>query len=184
MNYHIELKTLKPVYESILNLQEIENVINHSPITKGYSPNKDHNGLFYYNSTQTITDLVKSYLPDSLAKTGEVSFCKIIGGIVPHRDHDCKSKINIYLRAGSARTVFFKDPGYPGKSFHNDDRHNIYNYKEDNLRVSETFIANDNEVYLLDTSCIHCVILPPNEYRIIVSISFDEEYVNVLEQLS
>jgi len=183
MDDYIKLPKFSDIFANKLNLVAIENSINSSQITKGYSPNKDQNGLFYYESTQEVTNTVRSLLPENLSNCGEVSFCRIIGGIVPHKDHDCKSKINIYLRAGKAQTIFFDDPGIPGSSYHGDDRHNIYNYKRDNLRISSRFVAEDNDVYLLDTSRIHCVILPPNEYRIIVSISFTEFYADIFDRL-
>lgn len=183
MNDYTKLPKLSVIFENKLNLTAIENSINSSQVTKGYSPNKDQYGLFYYESTQVVTKIVKSLLPENLSKCGEVSFCRIIGGIVPHKDHDCKSKINIYLRATAGQTIFFDDPGKPGTSFHGDDRHNIYDYKKDNLRVSSRFVARDNDVYLLDTSRIHCVILPPTEYRIIVSISFTESYAKIFGNL-
>lgn len=165
---------------TVLNTEAVENIINQSSSFKGYSPNKDDNGLFYFNSSEEITEFVKHALPAGLRELGRVSLCKIIGGAVPHRDHDCKCKINFYLRSGDAKTFFFSDPDIPGYSYNNDNQHNIYSLKEHRLKRTCDFVAKDGDIIALDTSQIHAVSLPQGNTRIIVSISFDILYEDLL----
>lgn len=165
---------------TIFNISEIENIIQTSPSFKSYSPVQDGNGLFYYAATESIINQVKNILPSILQDEAEVVLCKIYKGALPHRDHDCKCKINFYLKTGNAKTVYFSEPTIHGYSYNNDNQHNMYDIKQHRLRKTGSFIASEGETYLLDTSQIHAVIMPEETTRIIVSISFNRSYDEIL----
>ena len=162
------------------DISEIENIIQNSPSFKSYSPVQDGNGLFYYAAPKSIINQVKNILPTVLQDEADVVLCKIYKGALPHRDHDCKCKINFYLKTGNAKTVYFGEPTIDGYSYHNDYQHNMYDIKEHRLKKIGSFIANVGETYLLDTSQIHAVIMPEESTRIIVSISFNRSYDEIL----
>jgi hypothetical protein len=166
------------------DVDNIISVIESSESFKFYSPQNDGKGLFYYAAPEPLVNELKTLLPEGLRSGAEISLCKILKGAIPHRDHDCASKINFYLKAGSAKTIFFEDPDTEGHSYHNNHQHNIYDIKEHRLRKSSQFVAKDGETYLLDTSRIHTVLMPENEIRIIVSISFSKPFDEVLGKLT
>ncbi len=166
-----------------VDLLFISDTIDNSNSTKGYSPKKDDTGLYYFESPDQIVDHVKQLLPEFLKDKGDVSLCKITGGAVPHRDHDCLCKINFYVKSGNAKTYFFNDPGKPGYSYNNDNQYNIYSVKDHRLSRHSDFVASDGDVFLLDTSEIHAVTLPAGEDRIIVSVSFNLPFEEVLSIL-
>lgn len=149
-----------------------------------YNPFKDHRGLAYFPANDHQRSVVMSILhPDLHSLVEEIALCRVLGGAVPHKDHDCHAKINFYLKTGDARTVFFKDPGVDGTSYHNDDRSRIYSIKEHRLRRAGEFTAQPGDVFLLDTSEIHAVMMADNAERHMISISFranfDTVYRNV-----
>ena len=177
----LEVTELREKFNT-LDANEIETLIRSQDPVKGYVPKED-DGLFYFNSSQRIIDQVKSFLPESIRELGEVSLCRVIGCAVPHKDHNCNSKINFYLRASDSRTVFFKDPGKPGLSYNNDGVYNIYSIKEHRLRSSSQFTANDGDVFILDTSMIHSVTVPEGKERFIVSVSFNLSFDELKDKL-
>lgn len=150
-----------------------------------YNPFKDERGLTYYQADQYQRDVVLSIVPPSLhSRVEEVSLCRILGGAAPHRDHDCQSKINFYLKTGDARTIYFKDPGVDGISYHNDSRRHIFSIKEHRLRRVSEFQAQAGEVFLLDTSQIHCVAMADDAERHMVTISFRADFSDVLKEVT
>ena len=76
--------------------------------------------------------------------------------------------------------MYFSDPASDGYSFSNTDQHNRYDIKQHRLRKTNSFVAQDDEIYLIDTSKIHAVIMPESLNRIIVSISFNRAYDEIL----
>jgi hypothetical protein len=165
---------------NIFNINEIEDIIKTEQPIKSYSPIQDGTGLFYYTAPESLISDVKKLLPTILQNEAEVVLCKIYKGALPHKDHDCKCKINFYLRASNAKTVYFSDPSSDGYSFSNTDQHNRYDIKQHRLRKTNSFVAQDDEIYLIDTSKIHAVIMPESLNRIIVSISFNRTYDEIL----
>lgn len=161
----------------------IEKLLDNQTPFKGYPPNQDTSGLFYYHAPFELIDTVKKLLPKSLRDEAEISLCRILQGVFPHRDHDCKSKINFYIQAGRATTVFFNDPDMPGYKFNGDGEGNIYSLQKHKLSKTSSFRAQDNETYLLDTSKIHMVIMPKDNVRLILSVSFKSQYADVLDKM-
>jgi hypothetical protein len=168
---------------NIFNINEVEDIIENEPSIKSYSSVQDGTGLFYYIAPESLISNVKKLLPNILQNEAEVMLCKIYKGALPHKDHDCKCKINFYLRASNAKTVYFSDPASDGYSYNNTEQHNMYDIKQHRLRKTNSFVAQDGEIYLIDTSKIHAVIMPESLDRIIVSISFNRAYDEVLDLL-
>lgn len=149
-----------------------------------YNPFNDHRGLTYFGANEHQKQVVLSILPPDIRwAIDDIALCRIIGGAAPHKDHDCKCKINFYLRTGEARTVYFKDSEKPGISYHGDNRRHIYDIQKHRLRRTDEFTAQDGDIYLMDTSRIHAVFMEEEAERHMVSVSFrasfDEIYKNV-----
>ena len=164
------------------SIADLEELISNNIPFNFYSPNTE-GGLYYYNVSIDLENKIKMMLPVPLRNEAAISLCKILKDVNPHKDHDSKCKINFYIHAGNARTIFFNDPGVPGYSFHGNEKENIYSVRDHKLKKISSFIAHDNEAYLLDTSKIHMVLMPSESSRLIVSVSFDTQYEDVLSIL-
>ena len=179
--YKIELfgKDCRAMFE----IDKIKEQINSLNSITGYSPNNNDKGVFYYQANEYVLKILDKIIPKDLMDIGTVSICKINDGAVPHKDHDCKCKINFYLKTGNAKTIFFNDVDIQGYSYHTDDRYNIFDLRKHRLKSKSSFTAADGEIYLLNTSDIHAVTTINNYERIIVSISFEKEFDEILSKL-
>jgi hypothetical protein len=155
--------------------------------TLGYlgDPNKVYLGLSYYPITASLASVVFNALPLALRPNTTVAACVISGeSNVPHADHDCLSKINVYLETGDARTIFFNKPEKPGFVYPGTDKPNVYGLREHRLRSYFEFSARPGEAWLLDVSKIHCVAMDPARTRSMLSISFNMPYEEVAASLA
>jgi hypothetical protein len=146
---------------------------------------KAYLGLKYYEPPPVLLDAVFAALPRDLRGHASVDVCVITGeSNVPHIDHDCCSKINIYLQTGDARTIFFDTPKREGFVFPGTNKPNVFGVREHRLRSISEFSANAGEAWLLDVSKIHCVAMDPSRTRKMVSISFELTYAEVASSLA
>lgn len=164
---------------TLIDLQKLNLVLDDQHPSKYYSPDNNDVGLFYYNSNLEIQNIVKDFLPVSVSNQATIDLCKINHGVLPHKDHDCACKINFYIKASDAKTVFFEDSSENGYSYKNNGKNNMYDIKLNRLKRSEMFVAKDGDVYLLNTSKIHSVIMNKSDTRIIVSASFTRTFEEI-----
>ena len=179
--YKIEMfgKDCRTMFE----IDKVKEQIDSLNSITGYSPTGDDKGVFYYQANEYVLKILEKTVPKELLDIGTVSICKINDGAVPHKDHDCKCKINFYLKTGDAKTIFFNDVDVQGHSYHADSRYNIFDLRKHRLKSKDSFTARDGETYLLNTSNIHAVTTINNYERIIISISFEKEFDEILSKL-
>jgi hypothetical protein len=95
--------------------------------------------------------------------------------------------LNFYILASEDRTVFYKPNDdatpitYKGKA-----DANVYNL--DQLTETDSFVANANDMYLLDVSSVHSVIKATQEPRMFISylwnhISYEEILNNIIQNI-
>jgi hypothetical protein len=178
----MEFKLLEKNVKDI-KLENVKSIIEESNMFNEYRPYNDESGLFYYDANTALRSWMTSYLPPSLREYAEISVCKIINGVLPHKDHDCSSKINYYLKSGNAKTVFFEDPQISGYSYHHDEKMHMYDIKKNRLKRLSEFTADEGDIFLLNTSKIHAVFMNQADIRIIVSASFNLSFEKVLNLL-
>lgn len=104
-----------------------------------------------------------------------VSFAIISGKgmLFPHKDHGCQVSLNYYITANEDITNFYNINNsnasgikYPGKI-----ESNIFNEKD--LKKEDNFIANSNDLFLLNVTEIHSVEKINNSPRMFIAYSWD-----------
>jgi hypothetical protein len=105
--------------------------------------------------------------------------------LAPHRDHNTTAALNFYISAKEDRTVFYK-PNDDATSISYRDKEEANLYKLDQLTEIDSFVANINDVYLLDVSNVHSVFKTTQEPRMFISylwnhISYEEVLDNIIQ---
>ena len=107
------------------------------------------------------------------------------GILAPHRDHNTTAALNFYVSANTDRTVFYK-PNDDATRINYKDKEDANIYNLDQLTEIDSFVANTNDVYLLDVSNVHSVFKTTQEPRMFVSylwnnISYEEILGNIIQ---
>jgi hypothetical protein len=109
------------------------------------------------------------------------------GILAPHRDHNTTVALNFYILASADRTVFYKpNNGATSICYHGKEDANVYNL--DQLTETDSFIANTNDMYLLDVSSVHSVLKTTQEPRMFISylwnhVSYEEILNDVIQNI-
>ena len=125
-------------------------------------------------------------IPEQYRKYFNLEIMDIYGSVTPHIDNSIKATINFYLQTGNAETVFYDLIDENG-SLQIKNNGNGYVFTLNSLKKVSSFIANDNDVYILDTSKPHSVNFPktnPNGYRTAIILQTKKfTYEQVLDML-
>lgn len=113
-------------------------------------------GIEFFNIEEYDKDLILSVIPERFRNDFFMREMKINYNIPPHTDSYVTATINFYVKAKNCETKFFKKVDSElgvrmttqttGRTF-----------KEDQLEFTGSFIAETNEVWLLDVSNPHSV---------------------------
>lgn len=127
-------------------------------------------------------------IPTEYRKYFTGSTMKINGPYIPpHTDSYRKVGINFYIKTDNAITRFFEKRSDNIETTQVKGQSEGYVFREIDLELKDTFVANDNEVWILDVSNIHSVINPNGTERIAYSLSSNvlsyEQTVNILKDL-
>lgn len=107
-------------------------------------------------------EYLKTFLPDNLKylpfdqlMVAEIVDNKV-GHLDPHIDHGVATVFNYYLEACDSLTHFYKlNDGCLGYYYEGRDTANIFDFNQ--VVKIDSFIAKNNEAYILDVSKIHSV---------------------------
>ena len=101
--------------------------------------------------------------------------------LLPHRDSRRSAAINFYYSVHDEVTAFYHNAV---KSLTRGEVDTEVLYLRDWVTQYDSFQAQQGEVYLLDVSQIHGVLnLKVGERRLLLSLSFNESYSNMLQAL-
>lgn len=155
-----------------LDLQ-ISECPDHSEVLERFDASK-RVSLIYYKLGQELVDEMLDKLPEPLQREASVSLTTITGpGLaVPHRDHDCVTKINYVLKGQAAVTQFHELANPEGFRLRYEGKKSSNLFYLADLVDAARFTAQDGECYALDVTKIHSVILTKREPRIMLSYSF------------
>ncbi len=113
-------------------------------------------GISFYNIDDYDRDLILSVIPERFRADFHMREMKINYNIPPHTDSYVTATINFYVKAKDCETNFFKKVDSTlgvqmttqttGRTF-----------KEDQLELTGSFVAETNDVWLLDVSNPHSV---------------------------
>lgn len=100
---------------------------------------------------------------------------KSLGAYITHSDA-AKSTLNIYIRSSGETTTFYNNPtnhrlytDIPG----------VYFYNKNQLEFGDSFQANTNDCYLLDTRCPHSVTFIQETRKILRLVWRETKFVDV-----
>jgi hypothetical protein len=130
-------------------------------------------GIQYYNiELKTGYGICWSMIPIKYRKDFYTSMMRINTKIPPHTDTSDKAVINIYVRPENCITEFYKFKTNKPKTKQITNQTNGYLFDENDLIVNSNFMAELNDVYVLDVTKPHSVI-PQNNFkeRIIIQLA-------------
>jgi hypothetical protein len=113
-------------------------------------------GIKYFKLKEIDEVKVRSLLPESVRNEFDIFVMEINNKIPPHTDSGILSTINIYLETEPCSTQFYRyNQDHEVMQIDNQTNGKLFRIK--NLIPEDSFIANTNEVWLLDVSKPHSV---------------------------
>ena len=113
-------------------------------------------GIAYYGIEVFDVSMFYNYIPKKYMKDFIFQHMKINYQIPPHTDSDIKTSLNFYIKTDNCETVFYK-PKENVTSFKLDHQTDGNTYFYDDIEKVASFVAHDNEVWLLDVTVPHSV---------------------------
>ncbi len=199
LNFDFNSDTLKKVLYLTKYIDKQTCELYGDPSPDGYNAITDDENLVidYYHKNNFCKflhysfnyDPITKYFPfDRIKEKPVINWQVVTGGyeLPPHVDLKRKCAINFYINTNNETTSFYtrKRQGVFLK-----EKHNKYVSNElfipDWVEKTDSFIANDFDVYILDTTKPHSVLMNNNQNkRIAITFSFFEmTYENVLQCL-
>lgn len=114
----------------------------------------DFKGTVYH--TVNNNDHLFNLIPYQIRPFFSLKYLKINCAIWPHIDHGPKTSINIYLKTDNCKTTFY--------SFINPSEIRTVPLNRNNLKETDSFVAKDGDIWLLDVSTPHSVELLDNKF--------------------
>jgi hypothetical protein len=113
-------------------------------------------GIKYFRLNQIDEENVKSILPKKIRSDFEILLMIINSTIPPHTDDLISLTINIYLETSLCKTQFYSyDPSHPTSQLENQKNGRLFDPK--NLKLEDSFVAREGEVWLLNVTTPHSV---------------------------
>lgn len=137
-------------------------------------------GIGYYNIDTPNKDIILSVIPEKYKSEFTIKEMKINCNIPPHTDSYVYATINFYVKAANCQTNFFnKANASLGVKMTNQTTGRTF--KEDDLELTGSFIAESGDVWLLDVSSPHSVknlgTSPPDRIALVLqslNYNFDD----------
>jgi hypothetical protein len=113
-------------------------------------------GIGYFGVDIFDPSIYLNYIPEKYIKDFIFQHMKINYRLPPHTDSGIKATLNFYLKTDNCETVFYNTKEN-AKIFKNEQQTNGNSYFYEDLEKIGSFVAHDNEVWLLDVSIPHSV---------------------------
>lgn len=142
----------------------------------------DKEGLNYYAIDEISINVFTKSLPKNLQDhLIRITFVDMQGPFTvhAHKDTGCKSAVNWYWQAGEGVTRFYNSSN--GVKIDNYLGYSVSQaFDRESLTLLDSFTADDNEVWILDTSSTHDVCMPLPTKRTFIQWGFDVNYKDLL----
>jgi hypothetical protein len=115
-------------------------------------------GLQYFNVDNKLHNLF-NIIKEPFRNLFHLTFLEINAGVIPpHTDNNIKVSINFYIETNNCETTFYslKDKNCQGIKSANQTNGRFYSLND--LNKEESFIAKNNDVYILNVTKPHGVI--------------------------
>lgn len=159
----------KPIYTTTQDLKQF----------KG----EDGKGIQYKLIWSPEIEKLYSVLPKRYWGDFHASEMKIDCAVPPHTDTEILTSINFYIQTEGCRTVFFEKQVDDPKTFKLEQQTNGRIFYPEDLKEVASFIAKDNEIWLLDVTQIHSVEGNVNLRKAITLGTFKHKYNEVIKML-
>lgn len=142
-------------------------------------------GIDYKKIWSPDVEKIYSILPKRYWDDFHLTVMTINCEIPPHTDTEIISTINFYIKTDNCRTVFYDKKSSTPKTLQIENQTDGFIYYKEDLIEVDSFIAQPNEIWLLDVKKIHAVE-PVGEIKLRKAItlgSFVHDYNAVVEML-
>jgi len=148
----------------------------------GHVTDEQFTGIKYYDTRQT--NPVWSLVKETARKYWSLSFMEISGSIMPHTDSGAATVINVYGQTNNGVTRFYQPNvmQLDKDKIKNQTNGNIF--KQEQLTEIGSFVANNNDAWLLDVSKIHAVDMQGNCARWAYCLSTTQAYNIARKQIT
>ena len=163
-----------------INLNDIvygKNLHNH------YSADRKKK-ISFFELSEAIKKQIYSYVPLELHDCLVDVMVLEVENMIPHIDQDYNTNINFYFSTGSAKTVYYK-PHDNYNTYQVSSQHGKGNAIDITQLVEiYRFIAEPNDIYILDVNSYHNVIEKNDEDRIVITLHSTKNYDEVVKLFS
>lgn len=142
-------------------------------------------GIDYKKIWSPDAEKIYSILPKRYWDDFHLTVMTINCEIPPHTDTEIISTINFYIKTDNCRTVFYDKKTSDAKTIQIENQTDGFIYYKEDLIEVDSFIAQPNEIWLLDVKKVHSVE-PMGEIKLRKAItlgSFIHDYDAVVEML-
>jgi hypothetical protein len=145
----------------------------------------NHPKLTYFNVTKKSSKLFCSCFPSEIFNHGNygVNLLDINGKgtVYPHVDYGIKCALNFYFCPNESITYWYNVK--PNAVMNVDDKTNSKWYNFEDLDLADTFKADKNDVYLLNTSSVHSVVHAMDDSRKIIQIQWYDTTYSIIQEI-
>lgn len=142
-------------------------------------------GIDYKKIWSPDSEKIYNVIPKRYWDGFHLTVMNINCAIPPHTDTEIISTINFYIRTDNCKTTFYQESHNNTKTFQIENQTDGFIYENDTLVEIGSFIAQPNEIWLLDVKQIHGVE-PLGEMSVRTAVtlgSFKYNYDEVYEML-
>jgi hypothetical protein len=141
-------------------------------------------GVIYYNIDQKNSHLFNCIKEPYRKYFGMTSMKINMSTVPPHTDSNILVTINFYIRANNYKTTFYKisNPNYSTNKLETQTNGRVFNFED--LSEEVNFVANDNDIYVLDVTKPHSVINLSNRDDDRIAISIQSTVVSYKQTIS
>jgi len=147
-------------------------------VNYGYNVDGQFKGISYFKVEGNIFQEVLKVVPERYRKNFAISYMKINDLVPAHTDNNILTSINFYIKPGNCLTQFYelKYKNIIKKKHPSTIKNYIagdgLTFDEKDLNPTKSFIAEENDVWLLDVTKPHAVKpLGENTERIAITVA-------------
>lgn len=164
-------------------------IVNYIPrdLQTSYSVDDTGKGIAYYNATCVNQARLYEIIPEEYRKDFYFSFIRIDAEIPPHTDSADLAVVNFYIKPGNCLTQFYQFNTATPRRHQVKNQTDGFLFDPADLTATDSFTAQPNEAWLLDTTNPHHVI-PPTDFvertavQLGTAVHRFEQVVNMLEE--
>jgi hypothetical protein len=140
-------------------------------------------GIDYKKIWSPESEFIYGVLPERYWNDFHLTIMTINRDIPAHTDTEIITTINFYIKTDNCRTVFFEPIVEEPRKFQIKNQTDGYIFNEEDLKEIDSFVAKDNEVWVLDVKKIHSVQGNPTLRKAITLGTRIHNYEAVCEML-